>query len=65
MARITINEEKGPQKVEVGGETKWICMCGLTKNKPFCDGSHKCTSEEEEGKVYKYNEDGTREEVEG
>ena len=25
------------------GETKAFCMCGLSKNGPFCDGSHKTT----------------------
>lgn len=63
MARLVKHEDKGPTPIEVGGEKKWVCMCGLTKNKPFCDGSHKQCQDEEEGKTYKYNEDGTREEV--
>jgi len=25
------------------GERKAFCMCGLSKNGPFCDGSHKGT----------------------
>lgn len=25
------------------GDTKAFCMCGLSKNGPFCDGSHKVT----------------------
>lgn len=25
------------------GETKAFCVCGLSKNAPFCDGSHKTT----------------------
>ncbi|MDG1995062.1 MAG: CDGSH iron-sulfur domain-containing protein [Emcibacteraceae bacterium] len=23
------------------GETKAFCMCGLSSNAPFCDGTHK------------------------
>jgi len=30
-----------PFKVDVkAGETKAFCMCGTSKNGPFCDGSH-------------------------
>jgi CDGSH-type Zn-finger protein len=54
MARIVKHEGKGPLEVKVGQESKWICMCGLSKNMPFCDGSHKICKDEEEGKIYKY-----------
>ena len=37
-------------------------MCGLSSNQPFCDGSHK-TADEEAGKIYRYNSDGTRTEI--
>ena len=50
-------------EVKVGNESKWICMCGLSSNQPFCDGSHKKTADEETGKVYRYNSDGTRTEI--
>lgn len=63
MSRMIKSEGKGPIEIKVGGESKWICGCGLTKNKPFCDGSHKKTLDEEEGKTYIYNEDGTRTEA--
>ena len=54
MARLVRHEEKMPKEVKVGGENKWICMCGLSENKPFCDGSHKMCIGEEEGKIYRY-----------
>ena len=33
----------------------WICMCGLSRNQPFCDGSHKKIAGEEDGKTYEYD----------
>ena len=63
MARFVRKEDKGPMEVKVGNESRWICMCGLSSNQPFCDGSHKKTADEEAGKVYRYNSDGTRTEV--
>ncbi|MDG1859889.1 MAG: CDGSH iron-sulfur domain-containing protein, partial [Emcibacteraceae bacterium] len=33
-----------PFKIDVkAGDTKAYCMCGLSKNGPFCDGSHAST----------------------
>ena len=54
MTRVIKYEEKRPIEIKVGNESKWICMCGLSKNKPFCDSSHKMCNGEIEGKVYRY-----------
>lgn len=63
MARLVKKDATGPLEIKVGGESKWICMCGLSKNQPYCDGSHKHTAGEQPGKLYRYNDDGSRTEV--
>ena len=42
-------------------QSGYVCV-DLGSNQPFCDGSHKKTADELEGKVYIYQKDGTRSE---
>ncbi|MDP1964797.1 MAG: CDGSH iron-sulfur domain-containing protein [Reyranella sp.] len=33
---------RAPAKVTLeAGKDYWWCACGMSKNQPFCDGSHK------------------------
>jgi len=34
---------KKPELMDMKPGTYWWCSCGLSKNQPFCDGSHKGT----------------------
>jgi CDGSH-type Zn-finger protein len=34
-----------------GKQTIWLCRCGQSKNKPFCDGTHKAVGFQSEIKA--------------
>lgn len=63
MARIVKRTHTGPYRLVIGGEEQFLCRCGLSKNQPFCDGSHKTTRSEEPDKLYWYDEAGQRHEA--
>lgn len=44
-ASTPVVAQKAPYGIDVeAGKTYYWCSCGLSKNQPFCDGSHKPTS---------------------
>lgn len=59
MARLVKLERNSPYEIAEGTELPvWICACGLSKNKPFCDGSHKRTRDEAPGDTFVYEDNG-------
>ncbi len=58
--RLIRHDATGPALIEVGGSTVAVCQCGLSRNKPFCDGTHAKTRDEEPGKTYVYDADHNR-----
>ena len=60
MARIVRRTPNEPTKYVIDGKEHWFCKCGLSKNQPYCDGSHKLTRGEEAGKLYWYDDAGGR-----
>lgn len=63
MPRIVRRTPQEPTKYVIDGKEQWFCKCGLSKNQPYCDGSHKMTRSEEAGKLYWYDDAGQRHEV--
>jgi CDGSH-type Zn-finger protein len=61
MARLVVHTAKQPHPVTTPkGDTVYVCLCGLSKNYPLCDGSHRKAADEQDGVIYIYNQDGER-----
>jgi CDGSH-type Zn-finger protein len=59
MARLVKHERNVPYEIPEGTEMPiHICACGLSKNKPFCDGSHRATRDEAADALYIYDDAG-------
>ena len=57
MARLIKHERKEPYEFAKGTELPaYICACGLSKSKPFCDGSHKKIVDESAAEIYVYDD---------
>lgn len=69
MSRLVELDANGPRKLDASdlddqkGNVA-ICQCGLAETFPFCDGTHRRTSDEDPETRYVYDEDGTRRVVE-
>ena len=61
MPRLVRHDADGPIRIDPQDKPVFICGCGLTKNFPFCDGSHKNCKGETPGVVSVY--DAARERV--
>jgi CDGSH-type Zn-finger protein len=61
--RKVVKSDKQPFEIKPQPRPVFICMCGLSKNQPFCDGSHKKVTDEEDGKTYEYDAEGHRREI--
>jgi CDGSH-type Zn-finger protein len=60
MARQVRHDATGPFEVPEGTELPvWICGCGLSKNLPYCDGTHKKTRDEGD-QLFVYDDQGHR-----
>ena len=58
MARLIKHTATGPKEIPASERSTWVCMCGLAKSYPLCDGSHKLARQQEaEGKLYCYDGD--------
>ena len=63
MARLVKRTLSEPVKFMVDGKEQWFCNCGLSRNQPYCDGSHKLARGEDPAKLYWYDDAGTRHEI--
>lgn len=58
MVRLIRHDRNRPYLIKTRpGESVYVRACGLSRNKPNCDGSHKRTLDEEQNETYVYDDD--------
>lgn len=65
MAREVRHTATGPLKIDEDDfddekDNVALCLCGLSDDYPFCDGTHHATRDEKEDVVYRYEDDERR-----
>jgi len=55
-----LQQLKGKLDEEAAKTELHICACGLSKHKPFCDGSHRLVQNEDKEEIFLYNKSGQR-----
>ncbi len=57
MPRLVRHSANAPHRIDPQDQPVFICMCGLSKKEPFCDGSHKTCRDEKPDVLYVYDKD--------
>ncbi|TVQ63344.1 MAG: CDGSH iron-sulfur domain-containing protein [Phycisphaerales bacterium] len=60
MARLVRLEATEPIELKPQTRSVWICACGLSRNFPFCDGSHRRIRNESPDQLACYDSKGRR-----
>lgn len=55
MVRLIRHDANKPYHIKTqSGEDIYVCACGLSRGKPYCDGSHRKTQDEQPNEIYLY-----------
>jgi len=60
MARLVEHDAKEPMEIKPQKRSVWVCACGISRNFPICDGSHRKVRDEPPGELVRYDADGRR-----